>query len=64
MEYKSDKKLFHSTPKRLSKEYENQEILEAVKTAELINTARKNTIRGVSAIRRSDIVHEVLDVKY
>ena len=73
--YKSDKKLFHSTLKRLSKEYENQEILEAVRSAEfnrnsfwkLISTARKSPIKGVTAIRRTDKVvvhevHEVLDV--
>ena len=72
IEYKSDKKLFHSSLKRLSKEYENQEILEAVKTAEinrnsfwrLINTARKSSINGVTAIRRTDkvVVHEVTEV--
>ena len=72
MDYKSDKKLFHSTLKRLSKEYENQEILEAVKSAEinrnsfwkLVNTARKKSSHGISAIRRPDkvVVHEVNEV--
>ena len=74
-EYKIDKKLFHSTLKRLSKEYENREILEAIKSAELnrnsfwklVNTARKNPSHGISAIRRLDDVevhevNEVLDV--
>ena len=52
--------------------YENDEILEAVRTAELdlntfwklISKARKSQIRGVSAIRRCDerVVHELNEV--
>ena len=67
-----DEKLFHSTLKRLSKEYENREILEAIRSAELncnsfwklVNTARKNPSHGISAIRRPDdvVVHEVNQV--
>ena len=70
--YKSDKKLFHNTIKRISKQYEEKEVLDAVKYAEfirnsfwkLVKTARKNQIEGVSAIKRSDkvVVHETNEV--
>ena len=72
LEYKADKKVFQSTIRRLSKEYENRQILEAVRSAEvnrnhfwkLVNTGRKNQIRGVSAIKRHDkvVVHEIGEV--
>ena len=71
-EYKADKKHFHSSLKTLSKEYENREILEAVKSAEmnrntfwkLVNTARKTPSHGIAAIRRPDevVVHEIDEV--
>ena len=73
--YKSDKKIFHRYIKNVSKKYENDEILEAVRTAELdhntfwkmISKARRSQIKGVSAIRRSEEkavheLHEVLNV--
>ena len=69
--YKQDKKLFHKTIKRLSKQYENEEILSAVKSAELdrnsfwrlVSIAPKGQIKGVSAIKRKDekVVHELPD---
>ena len=72
LKYKSDKKIFHRYIKNISKKYENDEILEAVRTAELdcntfwkmISKARKSQIKGVFAIRRSDekVVHELQDV--
>ena len=70
--YKTDKKIFHSAVKRLSKEYEENEILEVIKSAEinrnsfwrLIKTARKSQISGINAIKRSDevVVHEIKEV--
>ena len=73
IQYKADKKLFHRTLKRLAKEYEEKEILDAVRYAEvnrnafwmLIKTARKGgQVGGTSAIKRSDdvVVHDVGDV--
>ena len=72
VEYKFDKKKFQTTLKKFSKEYENKEILEAVRVAEvnrnyfwkLVNTACKNQIRGVAAIKRPDstVVHEIKEV--
>ena len=66
--YKADKKAFHVAIKSISKDYEDKEVLEAVKSAEfnrnsfwkLVRTARKNRVEGVNAVRRADkvVVHE------
>ena len=70
--YKNDKKAFHAAIKKISKEYEDKEVLDAVKSAEfnrnsfwrLIRTARKNQIDGVNAVRRPDktVVHDLDEV--
>ena len=71
-QHKLDKKIFHTTLKKISKQYENEEILRAVKTSELdrnsfwrlLNVTRKGQIKGVSSIRKNDdtVVHELPDV--
>ena len=70
--YKCDKKIFHTTIKELTKRYENEEILKAIKTSELdrnsfwklINTARKSQVKGVAAFKRPDdvVVYELDEV--
>ena len=72
IKYKSDKNIFHKRIKALSKKYENDEMMEAVRPCELnrnafwklVQKARKGMIKGVSAIRRNDkkVVHELDDV--
>ena len=72
MLYKSDKKAFHTAIKRISKEYEDKEVLDAVKYAEfnrnsfwkLVKTARKSHIESTNAIKRDDkvVVHEINEV--
>ena len=72
VQYKFDKKAFHTAIKRLSKDYENSEILKAVKSAEIsknafwkiVSAARKGQVKGVSAIKRPDktVVHDLNDV--
>ena len=71
-EYKEDKKVFLSTLRKLSKTYENEEILKATRSAsfdknsfwKIVNNSRRGNIKGVSAIRRPDktVVHEIEDV--
>ena len=71
-QYKRDKKVFHASIKKLAKEYENREIIDAVKTAELnrnafwrnVSTARKGQVKGLLAIKRPDetVVHELKNV--
>ena len=66
--YKADKKAFHVAIKKIAKDYEDKEVLEAVKSADfnrnsfwkLVRTARKNRVEGVNAVRRADkvVVHE------
>ena len=72
LRYKSDKNIFHSALKATSKRYENEEVMQAIKTAELdrnafwrlVNHAKKGQIRGISAIKRKDktVVHDLPDV--
>ena len=72
MKYKFDKNLFHKRIKAISKRYENDEIVDAVKSCELnrnafwklIQKARKSLVKGVSAIRGDDekVVNELEDV--
>ena len=70
--YKKSKKDFMKTLVKLAKQYKNEEILEAVKLAELnrnsfwrlIQKSRKSSSGRQTAIRRSDgvVVHELEDV--
>ena len=72
LQYKSDKRIFHRAIKKLSKEYEEKEIFDAVKLCEvnrnyfwrLIKTARKSQINGVNAVKREDdvVVHDIDEV--
>ena len=72
IQYKSNKRIFHRAIKKLSKEYEEKEIFDAVKLSEinrnyfwrLIKTARKSQINGVNAVKRDDdvVVHDIDEV--
>ena len=72
IEYKRAKKSFASTLKSIAKQYENQEVIDAVKSAEvsmnsfwrLVQRSRKTTGAKSMAISRPDgtVVHQLADV--